>query len=124
MYRIYLKKALLLFLTLAVVGCGWKPEVTPEAITAPWSEMKLPLEHDAIVFTSKPEEFRAVHKGKDLAAIATPYVETLKAQGWTMSDYKAGDEVTADFKKGAEAISLRSYFFDGSSTAVVLEKKA
>ncbi len=115
----------LLLLALLVTACSWKPNVTAESVTEPWASMKLPVGNEtSIVFRSEPNEFRAVHKGD--AQVASGYVDTLKAQGWEMSDFKTSQEdsalVTADFSKDSEKIALRAYKFDGSSTAVVLEK--
>lgn len=86
--------------------------------------MKLPEDNDtSIVFTSAPKEFRAVHKGD--AQVASAYIDSLRAQGWQMSNFNTSKEdtelVTADFSKGSEKLTLRAYKFDGSSTAVVLE---
>lgn len=111
-------------LSLFVSACGWKPDVSAVPVTEPWASMKLPVGTDtSIVFTSDPAEFRAVHKGD--AKVSTAYIDSLKSQGWEMSNFQTSAEdsalVTADLSKGGEKMTLRAYMFDGSSTAVALE---
>lgn len=109
------------------VACGWKPNVESVPISEPWKSYKLPVENaNSIVFRSDAGDFRAVHKGSDPKVI-NDYATALKAAGWQVGEMKTSAEdsalAQADVTKGAEAFTLRAYKFDGSSTAVAIEKK-
>ncbi len=121
MKKQFIAVSMLLLVSIFIAACGWKPEVTAKPITAPWSEMNLPVKENAVVWKSEPNEFRAVHK-EDKPTVMKKYTEALKAQGWELSDFEQSDtEYTAQMKKGAEEFSLRFYDFD--NTGVVIEKK-
>lgn len=111
----------ILFLSIGLAACGWKPEVSAVPLTAPWNQMNLPVKENAVVWKSEPGEFRAVHK-EDKRTILKNYTDALKAQGWQPSDFKeSGDRFTVEMKKASDAIDLEVYDFD--NTGVVIEKK-
>ncbi|MEQ1641878.1 MAG: hypothetical protein ABL959_00370 [Pyrinomonadaceae bacterium] len=112
----------LLFIALTLAACGWKPEVTPVPITAPWAGMNLPVKENAVVWGSTPTEFKAVHKD-DKKTVTKNYTEALKAQGWTLGkfDTESSGAYVADMTKTGETISVRIYDFN--NTGVIIEKK-
>jgi hypothetical protein len=123
-----MKQIILIFVCMAVVAlclaaCGWNPSVTAVPITAPWSAMNLPVKENAIVWSSTPTEFKAVHK-EDKKAVMGKYVDALKAQGWTMEKFDdttlkhAYDVVMA---KGPEKLEIE--FYDFENTGVIINKK-
>lgn len=102
-------------------GCGWKPEVTPVALTAPWNTMNLPIKENAVVWKSDPNEFRAVHKD-DKKTVTKSYIDTLKSQGWQLGKFdQSGDRYVVEMIKGAEKLNLE--FYDFNNTGVLIEKK-
>lgn len=111
----------LALLSLPLVGCTWKPEVAAVPITAPWSEMKLPIAENAVVWASEEGLFKAVHKD-DKKTVMEAYVEVLKTQGWTVGkfDNSSADRYTAEMNKDGEKLSLEFYDFD--NTGVIIEK--
>lgn len=121
-----MKKKLFLTITISIlssylVACGWKPEVTAVPLTAPWSALNLPVKENAVVWKSDPSEFRAVHKD-DKKTVTKNYTETLKAQGWQVSNFdQNGDRYYVEMSKGAEKLNLE--FYDFNTTGVLIEKK-
>lgn len=114
--------AVLTFSLLAVclAGCGWKPEVSAVPITAPWSQMNLPIKENAIVWKSEPTTFSAVHKD-DKKTVLTNYTEALKSQGWELVKFESPtDRYIVDMKKGAEQIEME--FYDFHNTGVIIKK--
>lgn len=108
-------------LTVCLSACGWKPEVSAVPLTAPWSEMNLPVKENAVVWKSEPKIFSAVHKD-DKKTVMTKYTETLKAQGWELVKFDSPtDRYVVDMKKGVEQIELE--FYDFHNTGVIIEKK-
>lgn len=113
--------ALLALLSLFLAGCAWKPDVPAVPITAPWSEMKLPVSENAVVWHSDEGLFKAVHKD-DKKTVMQAYIEAMKAQGWTLGkfDNSSADRYTAEMEKDGEKLSLEFYDFD--NTGVIIEK--
>ena len=112
----------MLILTICLAACGWKPKVSAVTLTAPWTAMNLPVKHNAVVWKSDPNEFRAVHK-EDKRTILKNYTDALKAQGWTLGNFnESGDRFEVDMKKGAEPLRLEVYDFD--NTGVVIKTGA
>ncbi len=109
-------------IAIALSACGWKPSVKAVPITAPWSEMNLPVKDDAIVFSSTAQEFRAVHKDNRKTVLGK-YVDALKAQGWTLKNFddKSESSYTANMSKGADSIEIEIYDFE--NTGVIIKKK-
>lgn len=116
------KTLLLLVLTLFVVGCGWKPEVTAVPITAPWSQMNLPVKENAVVWASDDKLFKAVHKDAKKVVMES-YLEALKGQGWTLGKFEGGgeDAYNAEMEKAGQKLHLE--FYDFKNTGVIIEKK-
>lgn len=114
---------ILAFCSLFLAGCAWKPEVAAVPITAPWSEMKLPVTENAVVWASEEGLFKAVHKD-DKKTVMEAYIEALKAQGWTLANFdnSSADRYTAEMEKDGEKLSLEFYDFD--NTGVIIEKAA
>jgi hypothetical protein len=123
-----MKQIILVFVCTAVVGlclaaCGWKPSVTAVPVTAPWSAMNLPVKENAVVWSSTPTEFKAVHK-EDKKAVMGKYVDALKAQGWTMDkfdDKSSKDYYYVDMAKGPDKLNME--FYDFENTGVIINKK-
>lgn len=110
----------ILYVAIFAAACGWKPEVSAVPLTAPWTELNLPVKENAVVWKSDPKEFRAVHKD-DKKAILKSYTETLKAQGFQPSKFdEVGDRIYVDMKKGADELKLE--FYDFENTGVVITK--
>ena len=121
-----MKKTILLFICTALVAisltaCGWKPSVQAVSITAPWSEMNLPVKENAVVWGSTPTEFKAVHKD-DKKTVLGKYTDALKAQGWALGkfDDKSADRYYVDMTKGADKIQIEIYDFE--NTGVIIKK--
>lgn len=107
-------------LSICLTACGWKPKVTAEPLTAPWTTLNLPVKENAVVWKSEPNEFRAVHK-EDKKTITKNYTDALKAQGYELGKFdESGDRWFVEMKKGAEQLKLEFYDFD--NTGVVIYK--
>ncbi len=107
-------------LTIGSAACGWKPEVSAVALTAPWTTMNLPVKENAVVWKSDANEFRAVHKDAKRAVLKS-YTDALKAQGWELGKFdESGDRFMVDMKKSHEEIHLE--FYDFNNTGVVIRK--
>lgn len=107
-------------LSICLAACGWKPEVSAVPLTAPWTTMNLPVNENAVVWKSEPNEFRAVHK-EDKKIITKNYTDALKAQGWQLGKFdENGDRFYVEMSKGAEKLKLE--FYDFSNTGVVIYK--
>lgn len=121
-----MKRYLTVFLAIALLAvclsaCGWKPEVSAVPMTAPWSQMNLPVKENAIVWKSEPNIFSAVHKD-DKKTVMTSYTEALKSQGWELVKFDSPtDRYVVDMKKGAEQIEME--FYDFHNTGVIIKKK-
>ncbi len=121
-----MKKYTVLVLFVATIAtclaaCGWKPEVPPVPITAPWTALNLPVKENAVVWKSEPNEFRAVHKD-DKKTVTKSYTETLKSQGWKLEKFdESGDRWMLDMSKGSEQLHLE--FYDFNNTGVLIAKK-
>lgn len=111
-----------IFIATFLSACGWNPDVTAVPITAPWSTMNLPVKENAVVWTSKPDQFRAVHN-ESKKAMLSKYTEALKTGGWKLEkfDDKTSDIYYIDMSKGTEKISIEIYDFNG--TGVLIDKK-
>lgn len=111
-----------IIIALGLNACGWKPEVTAVPITPPWSAMNLPVKENAVVWTSTPTQFKAVHK-EDKKTILGKYTDTLKASGWKLEkfDDKVKDIFYVDMEKDGKKIAIEIYDFNG--TGVIIETK-
>lgn len=120
-----MKKNLIKVLAISVLAiylaaCGWKPTVTAVPLTAPWTQLNLPVKDNAVVWKSEPNEFRAVHKD-DKKTVTKNYTDALKAQGWELGKFDTeGDRFLANMTKGGEQIQLE--FYDFENTGVVIKK--
>ena len=109
-------------LSVCLMACGWKPTVTAVSLTAPWTAMNLPVQSNAVVWKSDPNEFRAVHK-EDKKTILKNYTDALKGLGYQPSDFKeVGDRIEVEMKKGADTVRLEVYDFE--NTGVVIKTGA
>lgn len=109
-------------LSACLLACGWKPSVTAVPLTAPWTAMNLPVQSNAVVWKSDPNEFRAVHK-EDKKTILKNYTDVLKGLGYQPSDFKEnGDRTEVEMKKGADTMRLEVYDFE--NTGVVIKTGA
>ena len=110
-----------MLIAISITACGWKPDVTPVAITTPWSTMNLPIKENAVIWVSTPTQFKAVHK-EDKKTILGRYADALKAAGWTLSkfDDKSANTMFMDMEKGSEKIAVQIYDFQG--TGVIIDK--
>lgn len=111
----------LVLLALGLAGCAWKPDVTAVPVTAPWSELSLPIKNNAVVWASEENRFKAVHKD-DKKTVMEAYIEAFKAQGWTLgkSDTNAPERYDFEMTKAGEKMKLEIYDFD--NTGVIIEK--
>ncbi len=101
-------------------ACGWKPEVTAVPITAPWSQMNLPVKENAVVWESSDRIFKAVHRD-DKKTILKNYTEALQAQGWEPLKFDhPTDRYVVEMKKGAELIEIEIYDFH--NTGVIIKR--
>lgn len=110
-----------ILIAISLTACGWKPSVSAVPVTAPWSAMNLPVKENAVVWSSTPTEFKAVHKD-DKKTVMGKYVDALKAQGWTLDkfDDKSADRFYVDMTKGADKIQIEIYDFE--NTGVIIKK--
>ena len=123
-----MKKMKLTFMLAALIAvglaaCGWKPNVAAVPLTAPWTEMNLPIKENAVVWASTPTEFKAAHK-EDKKTVLGKYTDALKAQGWTLDkfdDKSVKDIYYVDMSKGADKIQIEIY--DSENTGVIIKKK-
>ena len=108
---------LLVVLASVIAACGWNPDVTPVAITAPWDSMNLPVKQDAIVWASDTKELKVVHKA-DKAALLDSYSKAIEAHGWKLKDVDRG---FVTFTKEGKELELELYDF--RNTGVILTLK-
>lgn len=110
-----------LLLAVTLTACGWKPTVTPIAITAPWSSLNFPIKENAAVWASTPVEFKAQHKG-NRKVVSGGYVDALKGQGWTLVKFdNSSSNWYIDMAKGQEKLQLE--FYDFKDTGVIIRRK-
>lgn len=122
-----MKRYFIVFLAIALLAvclsaCGWKPEVSAVPMTAPWSQMNLPVKENAVVWESSDKIFKAVHKDNQKTVLKN-YTEALKAQGWQLGNFDDhnADSYSIDMTKGADKINV--YIYDFHNTGVIIEKK-
>ena len=123
MKKITLTLMLATVIAFGLAACGWKPSVTAVPITAPWTEMNLPVKENAVVWASTPTEFKAAHKD-DKKMVMGKYTDALKAQGWTLDkfdDKSVKDIYYIDMSKGADKIQIEVYDFE--NTGVIIKKQ-
>jgi hypothetical protein len=119
--RIAFTLCLMLVASALTASCGWKPEVSAVPITPPWSTLALPVQKDAVVWKSDPNEFRAVHRD-DKKTVAKNYRDALEKAGWSLENFnESGDRWEIDMKKAGA--TLRVEFYDFNNTGVLIEKK-
>lgn len=107
-----------LSITLLASSCKWKPDVTAVPITKPWSELKLPIEKDAVVWGSTEMEFKAVHKD-DRKTVADAYKKALETNGFQMTKFEpAKDREYFSFE--ANGVKLEAEFYDVNNNAGVI----
>ncbi|MBS0656667.1 MAG: hypothetical protein JSR82_00305 [Verrucomicrobia bacterium] len=89
-------------------------------LTAPWSELNLPVQDGAAVWASSPAQFKAQHKG-DRRAVLAAYVEAFKRQGWSLLKLdQSRSNWYVDLAKGAAKIQIELYDF--KKTGVIIQK--
>ncbi len=117
--RMFLAVMALMLAVAGLAGCAWKPEVTAVPITAPWSDLGLPVQENTVVWASEEKKFKAVHKDSK-KAVMEAYVEALKAKGWTLGKLDSSSErYNAEMSKDGEKLMLEFYDFD--NTGVIIE---
>lgn len=109
-------------LSICLTACGWKPKVTAEPLTAPWTTLNLPVKENAVVWESSDKIFKAVHKDNQKTVLKN-YTEALKAQGWQLGNFDDhnADSYSIDMTKGVDKINV--YIYDFHNTGVIIEKK-
>lgn len=110
-----------LAIALFATACKWKPDVTAVPITKPWSELKLPIEKDAVVWGSTETQFKAVHKD-DRKAVADAYKKALETNGFQMTKFDpAKDREYFTFE--TNGVKLEAEFYDFNNTGVIIDVK-
>ncbi len=111
----------LIIVSICIAGCGWKPEVTAVPITAPWTQMNLPVKDGAVVWASTDKQLKVVHKDNK-KTVLKKYTDALTAQSWELVRMdEPTDRYVVDMKKGSENIEMEIYDFN--NTGVIIEKK-
>ena len=121
-----MKKTIYLIITLFLVtfgltACKWKPSVTAVTITKPWSELKLPIEKDAVVWGSTETQFKAVHKD-DRKKVADAYKKALEAAGLKMIKFEPAKDMEY-YTFEINGIKLEAQFYDFDNTGVIIDVK-
>lgn len=110
-----------LAIALFATACKWKPGVTAVPITKPWSELKLPIEKDAVVWGSTETQFKAVHKD-DRKTVADAYKKALETNGFQMTKFDpAKDREYFTFE--TNGVKLEAEFYDFNNTGVIIDVK-
>ena len=108
-------------ITFCLSACKWKPSVTAVAITKPWSELKLPIEKDAVVWGSTETQFKAVHK-EDRKKVADAYKKALEAAGLKMIKFEPTKDMEY-YTFEINGIKLEAQFYDFNNTGVIIDVK-
>jgi hypothetical protein len=96
-------------IALASLACGGAAttiEIPTEDLTAPWTEMKIPVGDGAVVL-SDDTEVRLTYQNADVEDLLVGYSAAVTGAGWEkVKETEAGGAKTIQYKKDGETLSL------------------